>query len=120
MNYSIKHQRDLSPEEVRLLEFLLTDSGHHSYLNQLQQLKVVARCGCGKCPTVLLGESLEAAPQPNGADVTQYMGQNADGVQVGVTLMAVNGILSELEASSLSGEAVSSWPSIKSLQAMGC
>lgn len=119
MEYCIAHKRELNSKERELIDFLLTDSKCLQYLPQVKSLKVVARCGCGSCPTILLGKSLNSEPVVSGSDITQYFGENSEGVMVGVTLMSQGGIITELEASSLSGENVLSWPSLHSLRKCG-
>jgi hypothetical protein len=113
MEYHIELKRELSEEEKKILSHVLSNT---IYSNQIDSLKIIARCGCGKCPTVLFGQSFDDAPIPNGQDVVQYQGVNSDGEIVGVTVMAAAGRLTELEASSFSGGNIYSWPYIQDLE----
>ena len=119
MEYSVEHKRELTEEEIKLVSFLLTDSGNDSFMEQLTSLRVVARCGCGKCPTVLFAQGFDSPIVKSASDLTQYQGMNKDGEMVGVTLMAIDGKLTELEASSFSGGDIWSWPPINQLRAVG-
>lgn len=112
MPYSVAHRRELSSEERALLRLLVPMREA-----EIEALKVVARCGCGKCPTVLFGPTLEAEPLTGSPfrELATYRGLNADGVDVAVTLVERDGRLSELEAwAPVDGE-IRSWPSLNAL-----
>lgn len=113
MPYTVPHKRDLSSEERSLLRLLAPDRQ-----SEIESLKVVARCGCGQCPTVLFGPSLEAEPTTGSPfeELATYRGNNAEGVDVAITLVQRNGRLSELEAWAPAGGTVVSWPSISALK----
>jgi hypothetical protein len=117
MAYSIPHRRALSGEEIALLRFLL-DREAQNRVAELEALTVVARCGCGKCPTILLGDAASAEPVTSGpkTEVASYRGRNAEGVTVGVVLIDRNGKLTELEAWSPEGNDISSWPPVAALE----
>ena len=117
MPYSIADRRHLTPEERSLLTFLL-ERHAPSRLVELEALKVVARCGCGKCPTVLFGPQLDAEPLTGSpfAEIASCRGTNKDGVTVGVVLIERQGKLAELEAWSPLGDDIKSWPSVAALQ----
>lgn len=115
-------RRELSAEERLLLQFLLAREAPDR-LPQLECLKVVARCGCGKCPTVLFGASLDAEPSTRSSDeqeVASYRGPNAEGVDVAVSLVARHGQLAELEAWAPVGGDINLWPPTKNLQRFNC
>ncbi len=120
MPYCIPHRRELSPEELSLLRFLLEKEAPNRLL-EINLLKVVARCGCGQCPTVLFGLSLDQEPDTSQSftAVADYMGRNSDNVLVGVMLIDRNGRLSELEAWSPEGEDIKSWPPLSELKSYG-
>jgi len=117
MPYCIPHRRELTGEERSLLAFLLQREAS-SRIAELASLKVVARCGCGKCPTVLFGETLAAEPLTGSpmVEVASYRGRNAEGVAVGVVLIERNGRLAELEAWSPEGPDITAWPPISALE----
>ncbi len=117
MPYCIPHQRELSGEERSLIAFLLEREAP-SRASELAALKVIARCGCGKCPTVLFGESLTEEPRTGSpmVQVASYRGRNAEGVAVGIVLIERSGRLAELEAWSPEGPDITSWPSVSALE----
>lgn len=114
--YCIPDKRELTAEEHRLLKRLAEDS--IEIANHIDHLKVVARCGCGECPTILFGESLEDRPitSRSSVPVADWVGRTADGKMVGIGLFAVNGKPTELEAWSPEGVDVNNWPPINSIQ----
>ena len=61
MPYCIPHRRALSEEEHLLLTFLLEREAP-GRVAEVASLKVIARGGCGKCPTVLFGPTEDAEP----------------------------------------------------------
>lgn len=113
--YCIADKRDLTARELELLTRLAVDTP--KIARHFERLKVVARCGCGRCPTILLSDSYELAPITSKvAEVAgEWMGTLTTGSQVGVVLYASAGFPTELEAWSPAGEAVDHWPSIDSL-----
>jgi len=114
MQYCVPHRRELTGEERDLLRFLLT--GNSTLASQIDRLKVVARCGCGKCPTILFGESLDAAPLTSSGDiVADYYGPARNGTTVGVTVTERDGKLAELEASVVFDGEIEDWPPIDAL-----
>jgi hypothetical protein len=115
--YSIPDRRALTGEERSLLKFLLEREAPDR-LGELDTLTVVARCGCGKCPTVLFGQTPDAEPLMGSpfTELASYRGENREGVAVGVVLIAREGKLAELEAWSPHGPDIKSWPSIASLE----
>jgi len=111
--YSVPQRRELSGEERSLLRLLAPDRQP-----EIEGLKVVARCGCGQCPTVLFGASLEAEPVTGSPfeELATFRGTNAEGVDVAVTLVQRKGRLSELEAWAPAGGTIASWPSVSALK----
>jgi hypothetical protein len=85
-------------------------------LGEINDLKVAARCGCGKCPTVLFSNLLDGEPLTGPfTALASFRGVNEDGVTVGVVLLERNGQIAELEAWSPIGEDTHSWPSVSQL-----
>jgi hypothetical protein len=101
--FEIPVNRPLSLEERRLLEWLLAhgNEGAQDYVSQLDQLSVVAHCGCG-CPTINLGfggaKKRTMGPSHILAD---FVGIAPENVTVGIILHAREGKLSELEIYSI-------------------
>lgn len=85
MPYCVPQRRELSAEERSLLHLLLAREAP-DWLPQLESLKVVARCGCGKCPTVLFGASLDSEPTTQSHDEREVAGPQSGEVQLAVTL----------------------------------
>ena len=114
MPYSIPHKRELSQIERALLEYLISREATER-LSEIDNLKVVARCGCGECPTVLFATSLEQEPQQLGKELASYSGQNSEGIEVGVVLRECRGEITELEAWSPHGPEIKTWPPLDRL-----
>jgi hypothetical protein len=114
--YCIPDKRDMTIEERSLLKRLANDSVEIA--NHIDQLKVVARCGCGKCPTILFGKSLEDEPitSIDSHQVGEWMGRTTDGALVGIGLFVHNGRPTELEASSPEGPSIDRWPPIGAIE----
>jgi hypothetical protein len=109
--YAIPHQRPLSMEERDLLGFLLEREAPVR-LSEIDALHVVARCGCGRCPTVMF-DSTSSTPF---TEIANYIGRDNQGTLVGVALLERNGKLSELEAWSPTGIDVHIWPELSTLE----
>jgi hypothetical protein len=114
--YCIPDRRELSPEEVQLLRHLATDSCEIA--NFADKLKVVARCGCGECPTILFGLSLNDEPITSKVSkpVAHWEGRGANGSLIGIGLLAADGRPTELEAWSQNGEEVKEWPPVSAIR----
>ena len=98
------------------MSFLLSENGEE-FRSQVDSLWVVARCGCGACPTVLFGDSPDAEPITGPFDeIAQYAGTTPGGSFVSVSLLARNGQISELELSSLTGDSPDEWPDLNVLR----
>ncbi|MCW3075012.1 MAG: hypothetical protein JWP69_2081 [Flaviaesturariibacter sp.] len=103
MKYSVLHKRELNDEEKAMLQFLFSVE-KPEWLDLLTKIKVIARCGCGKCPTILLGTSFQDEPQINQTLLIDYIGVGANGEQIGVTVFGNNEIPTELEFWSIDGQ----------------
>jgi hypothetical protein len=101
--FGIPVNRPLSLEERRLIEWLLAHGieGAQDYVSQLDQLSVVAHCGCG-CPTIDLGfggaKQRTIGPSHILAD---FVGITPEHVKVCIILHTREGKLSELEIFSI-------------------
>lgn len=112
--YCIPHRRELSGEEIRLLKHLL--KGNHTYENEIETLKVIARCGCGKCPTVLFGKTFDSQPLTQEfRQLAEKTGKADNGTIVGIALLERNHQIAELEAWSVCGGEVIAFPNLETL-----
>lgn len=105
-------ERDLSSVEIALLRYLLEREAPER-LDEVAALKVVGRCRCGGCPTVIFRSPGIRAPR---SEVAVYAGRNAVGVSIGVALQVADGKLFELEAWSLDGQEPVTWPELDTLR----
>lgn len=112
--YCISHKRELTNKERLLLLFLL--KGQSKFIQDVDDLKVVARCGCGKCPTILFGKSFDDEPKELGEKIAEQVAYADNGTLVGATVLVSNGSISELEAWSVDGEPITTWPSIEAFK----
>lgn len=112
--YSIPYKRELTSSEVKLLQYLLKD--HPEHQRKISTFKVVSRCGCGECPTVLFGDTFESEPLTKGfSQIVGMSGKIENGTIVGVAVIERENKIAELEAWSVSGGEVTGWPSIEAL-----
>jgi hypothetical protein len=91
--------RDLSFEERETVIKLL-ETADSAFSEQIAKLRVVGRCGCGRCPTVFF-EAHE--PGVHEHDLSAYAGKDKVGGLVGVVLMQKQGRVSQLEYYSVDG-----------------
>ena len=110
--------RPLSPEERRLLEWLIEHGTPEArdLRSQVEQARVVSHCRCG-CPTVDLGITGMERTSGGSQILADFIGQTPEGFRVGVLLHAREGRLSELEVYNLSEkEGAFSLPFIETLE----
>ena len=108
----------MSQEERAVLAYLLQLEAPER-LPQMESLKVIAKCGCGGCPTVLFGSSFDAAPVTKDHYIlADYAGTNASGGLIGVMVWANDSGITELEAYSIDGSEPVTWPEPLVLRAM--
>ena len=114
--YCIPEKRDLTSTEYGLLEYLLKQVDGVTV--EACELKVVARCGCGKCPTILLGKSMHDAPitSKDSQAAMDWSGRAENGTLVGIGIFVKDGMPTELEAWSVDGGDVDAWPPIEAIQ----
>ena len=117
---TIPEDRELTDEERALINWLIVNGEPEAafYKEQLRDLRVISRCGCG-CPTIdlVVGRANSATTGPSRI-LADFVGSTVEGVQVGVTLHAREGKISELEIYEL-GEPVKSLPKLESLRSFG-
>ena len=115
--YAVPCLRPFTVEESSLLNYVVKHE-HPARMDELEGLMVIGRCGCEKCPTILLGRGPKVLPTSPCYDLTHivYLGMNQQGVMVAVALLERGGQFSELEAWSFAGDAVLSWPRPEDLE----
>ena len=114
--YCIPDKRELTQDESALLDFLIGQTSGISV--HVTELKVVARCGCGECPTILLGKSMDDEPVTSldSDRLLNWFGRAANGTLVGIGLSAKDGMPTELEAWSVDGGDIEDWPPLDAIQ----
>lgn len=95
MKYSIPEKRELTKSERELLVYLCTKE-KPEWLSLLSNLKVIARCGCGKCPTILFGKTLDAEIQKENL-IIDYVGKSEGNRLIGISVFGTDEMPTELE-----------------------
>ena len=114
----ILDRRDLNAAEHALLKSLLTRSPRAGgFSTQLNDVKILASCGCG-CPrTIFLGLGDQKAPTTGVTTIiADATGQSPEGVRVEVILHVREGKLSELELYAPDGTERFTLPSAEALK----
>ncbi|WP_423997102.1 hypothetical protein [Maribacter sp. IgM3_T14_3] len=115
MKYSIPDKRELTKPEKELLEYLFAKE-KANWNNLIADLKVIARCGCGKCPTIMFGKTLESKTE-KGKLIIDYFGKGKNGDLIGVSLFGNEKMPTELEFYTVNGESeVTELPILDSLK----
>lgn len=79
-------------------------------------MKVVARCGCGKCPTILFGKSFEYETQTGNLKI-DYLAKGKNEELIGVMIFGNEKMPFELEFYSIDGEFdITEIPNIETLK----
>ena len=114
--YCVPDQRDLTTVESALLNYLIDQVDDIAV--GMSELKVVARCSCGACPTILLGKSINDTPvtSKDSHPVKQWSGRAENGTLIGIGLFAKDGVPTELEAWSVDGGDIEAWPPIDAIR----
>lgn len=114
MDYSIPHKRDLTKSEIELLIYLF-EKEKPEWINLIGNLNVIARCGCGNCPTILFGKTLNSKIQ-HGRLMIDYVGRGENDEIISVSVFGTEKMPTELELCSIDGKsAVTEIPKIKTL-----
>lgn len=112
--YSISEPRPLREPERDLLSFLLSREAP-GRKHEIDSLQVRARCGCGRCPTVMFHDKPEK-DRSEERILADYQGGNPESGLIGIILWERAGRLSELEAWSIDGSDVEDWPDVGTLR----
>ena len=108
--YSIPEHRPLTPKERALLRHIVTQVAP-SRVDEIDTLHITARGGCGKCPTVLFQPESTHDGNSLFADF-----RGGDDGTIGIMLWDYPGKLCELEAWSMDGTDVVSWPELATVR----
>lgn len=114
--YCIPDKRDLTSTEFALLDYLLQQVDGMTV--DTSEIKIVARCGCGECPTILFGKSIDDDPitSSDSHAIMDWSGRAENGTLVGIGIFSKDGMPTELEAWSVDGGDVVTWPPIEAIQ----
>lgn len=102
MKYSIPYKRELSTSEIELLTYLF-EKEKSEWTNLIGNLKIIARCGCGKCPTIIFGKTFDSEIK-KGNLVIDYAGKGKNGELIGISVFGTDQMPTELEFYSIDGE----------------
>ncbi|CAA0237838.1 conserved hypothetical protein [Tenacibaculum maritimum] len=117
MKYSISHKRELTKLEIEFLTYLF-EREKSEWTNLLENLKVIARCGCGKCPTIMFGKTFDSEIQ-KGNLIIDYLGKGQNGELVGVSIFGTDQMPTELDFYSIDGGSdITEIPKIDTLKSM--
>jgi hypothetical protein len=111
MSYSKPHRRPLSEEEKQYL-IILFQNARPEWHNLLDQLTVIARCGCNNCPTILLGNNVNDQPISNQPIIAELFGSDMNGELVDVVLYGNDNKPTELEFTSYGSHNLTELPPI--------
>jgi hypothetical protein len=115
--YSIPYCRSLSANERAILLKVLKREAPR-LVNQVERLKVIARCGCGECPTVLFSQTESAEPLPHGQykEVASYFGKGSNDGLVGIIIWESEEQIAELEFYSIDGHDLYEAPDAENIE----
>ena len=117
MKYSIPDKRKLTKSEIEFLTYLFGKE-KSEWTNSIGNLKVIAKCGCGICPGILFGKTLESEIQ-NGKLVIDYIGKGKNGELIGISVFGTDQMPTELEFYSIDGKTdIMELPKIETLRPM--
>ncbi|MFI5445581.1 hypothetical protein [Polaromonas sp. UC242_47] len=107
-------ERALTEQEFALVKRMAVDLPS-AFRDQLKQLMVVGRCGCGNCPTIFFRRHTHGAKE---VDLVSMQGTDISNGLVGVVLMADGGMLTQLDFYSIDGHEPWLLPKLETLSLM--
>lgn len=114
MKYSIPEKRELTQTEKEFLTYLF-EKEKPEWKNIISNLKIIGRCGCGKCPTIIFGKTLNSKIQ-KGNLIIDYKGKGNRNELIGISLFGTEKMPTELEFYSIDGKSnVTEIPKIETL-----
>ncbi len=117
MKYSIPDTRELTKPEIEFLTYLFGKE-KSEWNNLIGNLKVIARCGCGKCPTIIFGKTFDSEIQ-KGNLIIDFAGKGKNGELIGISVFGTDQILTELEFYSIDGKSeIIEMPEIETLKSI--
>ena len=117
MKSSIPDKRELTKSEIEFLTYLFGKE-KSEWTNLIQSLKVIARCVCGKCPTIVFGKTFDSEIQ-KGNLIIDYAGKGENGELIGISVFGTDQMPTELEFYSIDGESeIREIPKIESLKSI--
>ena len=102
MKYSIPDKRELTKFEIEFVTYLF-EKEKSEWLNLIGDLKVIARCGCGICPTIMFGKTFDSEIQKGNLEI-DYTGKGKNGELIGIMVFGTEQMPTELEFYSIDGE----------------
>ena len=117
MKYSIEDKRELRQTEIQFLTYLF-EKEKTEWTNLLGTLKVIARCGCGNCPTIIFGKTFNSEIQ-KGNLIIDYTGKGTKGELIGISVFGNEQMPTELEFYSIDGKSeITEIPKIETLKSI--
>ena len=118
MEYIIQDKRELNQTEIKFLTYLF-EKEKTEWTNLIGNLKVIARCGCGNCPTIMFGENFESKVQENENLQIDYTGKGENEELIGISVFGTDQMPTELEFYSMNGESeIIEIPKIETLKSI--
>jgi hypothetical protein len=102
MKYSIPDKRVLTESEIEFLTYLF-EKEKTEWTNLIRNLKIIARCGCGNCPTIIFGKTFDSEIQ-KGNLIIDYAGNGKNGELIGISVYGTEQMPTELEFWSIDGK----------------
>ncbi len=117
MKYSIPEKRELTKSETEFLTYLFRKE-KSEWNNLIGNLKVIASCGCGNCPTIMFGKTFDSEIQ-KGNLIIDYAGKGENGELIGISVFGTEQMPTELEFYSIDGESeITKMPKIETLKSI--
>jgi hypothetical protein len=102
MEYSIQDKRELTKTEIEFLTYIF-EKEKPEWIELIPNLKVIARCGCGNCPTIMFGKLFDSKIK-RGELIIDFFGKSRSEKLIGIMIFGTNEMPKELEFYSIDGE----------------
>ncbi len=108
----------MNKSEIEFLTYLFSKE-KSEWTNLIENLKVIARCGCGKCASIIFGKTFDSEIQ-KGSLMIDYAGKGKNGELIGISVFGTYQMPTELEFYSIDGESnIIELPKIQTLTNYG-